>query len=170
MKPQVEHYNSQWPIMFEEEKYLLEQVFLDQAEEIFHFGSTSIPGMTAKPIIDIKVRMRNMPANAELLKLLVSLGYMHRETPGEPLEKYMRFDKGNPVVTHCLHLLLSTEPDHTKNMRDYLRTHPDDALLYSQLKWKILQQENVSMLQYRDEKSPFLAEIRKRADLWATKR
>ena len=81
----------------------------------------------------------------------------------------MRFDKGDPIVTHCLHLRLCTMHDHTKDihllsffilfvlfyifdkqiyMRDYLRAHPEDAMQYSQLKWRIVEQDNISMMQY----------------------
>jgi len=167
MKPQIENYNPIWPTLFEAEKVVLENVFSYQFEEIFHFGSTSVPGLAAKPIIDIKARMKAMPPSTGLLDALDTIGYKHRETSDEPEEKYMRFDKGDPIVTHCLHLLLCTESDHTKDMRDYLRVHLEDVLQYSQLKCKILEQEGITMRQYRDEKAPFLAELTKKSAVWA---
>jgi len=149
MKPEVVEYREEWPRLFEQEKAFLEGKFACVLSQIEHFGSTSIPGMWAKPIIDMQCVALPMPPSAETLAALSKfsskppptnlqipseellyfteeLGYAHRPTEDVDRAEYMRFDKGDPVVTHCLHLR-NTRAESAVSFRDYLRAHPEDV-------------------------------------------
>jgi len=174
MRPVVVPYDSNWPSLFEEERDRLSGELSGYCRDVSHFGSTSIPGMHAKPIIDIQMAVGAMP-NAEQQQALLRLGYVRRPVEGVDPALYQRFDRGDPVVTHCLHLRLD-KSDGTRNdawrqsvaMREYLRRHPADQQLYSETKLRILGdgEQNVTMLQYRQAKLQVLDEISTRAKQW----
>jgi len=165
MVPKVVPYDEQWPVMFEEEKKALKKIL--NTDKIEHFGSTSVPGIrAAKPIIDIKTEIQ-MPPSKEVLKSLESLGYEHRPTAGIPESDYMRFDKGSPIVTHCLHLQRTFEGDHALVVRDYLRSNKEMADKYAAAKLEFFETESdVTMIKYRDHKQDILTEINEKATVW----
>eukprot|EP01103_Thecamoeba_quadrilineata_P001645 TRINITY_DN1148_c0_g1_i1.p1 TRINITY_DN1148_c0_g1~~TRINITY_DN1148_c0_g1_i1.p1 ORF type:complete len:115 (-),score=11.91 TRINITY_DN1148_c0_g1_i1:247-591(-) len=78
MKPNVIPYDPQWPKLYEEEKKLLTEELSSICINIEHFGSTSVPGMKAKPIIDIQiaVKLEDMPLNQYILSKLKAFGYI----------------------------------------------------------------------------------------------
>src|SRR4051812_40296666 len=71
----IQEYNPEWPIKFESIKKFLEKVFKEKALRIEHTGSTSIPGMKAKPVIDIVVVVNDMEPFTEERKLMYEAGY-----------------------------------------------------------------------------------------------
>eukprot|EP01087_Luapelamoeba_hula_P010367 TRINITY_DN2744_c0_g1_i1.p1 TRINITY_DN2744_c0_g1~~TRINITY_DN2744_c0_g1_i1.p1 ORF type:complete len:249 (+),score=49.90 TRINITY_DN2744_c0_g1_i1:77-823(+) len=198
MVPCVVPYDPSWPRLFEEEKaFLIDSVFAsaDTKPLITHFGSTSVPSMVAKPIIDIQVLTDEMPPSHTTLHNLHAAGYRTRTVVDVPQDTYMRFDKGDPIVTHCLHLR------HTQRnadgwhsnlvLRAYLRTHPEEVQRYSNTKLSILQQPQlqppqqqqttsesgaegsedrkigVTMIEYRDQKQAVVCDLAQRAREWA---
>jgi GrpB-like predicted nucleotidyltransferase (UPF0157 family) len=66
MRPEIMPYDSQWAASFALEKELLCKIFGDHVLDVLHFGSTSVPGMRAKPIVDISVALKQMPPSDEV--------------------------------------------------------------------------------------------------------
>ncbi len=133
-------YNPKWPSMFTKEaKRLRATLDADLVLEIEHFGSTAIPGLSAKPIIDILVLVRSIEeAKFNAVRQLEQLGYIF--WADNPATDRMLFIKGMPPHglqrTHHVHLVDSTSDQWVKRLgfRDFLRAHPEEATRYEALK------------------------------------
>ncbi|QYJ88395.1 GrpB family protein [Shewanella halotolerans] len=134
---EVLDYQDHWPRVFEAEKALLQSVLGDGVITIEHIGSTSVPGLAAKPIIDILAEVERLDVldaldakNSELAKL----GYRARGEHGIAGRRY--FQKGAAQRSHHLHVFQSGSTQLTchRAFRDYLIAHPDKAREYAELK------------------------------------
>jgi GrpB-like predicted nucleotidyltransferase (UPF0157 family) len=133
-KIKVVPYDSRWPEMFESEKKLLEPMFV----EIHHIGSTSVPGLMAKPKIDIIAMAED---RNETRKNLEGVGYIYKGEWNIPLQD--GFTKRGKINVN-LHVFF--EPNHPEielnlKFRDYLRTHPNIRDEYAAVKREILKDE-----------------------------
>ena len=122
-----------WTKLFTEEKDRLEEVIGDQVVDIQHIGSTSIPGMPAKPILDIGIAVVDFAEAKACIGPIEGLGYQYRGEHGIPRRHY--FVKGSPR-THHLHMLAVTSQEWKSHLvfRSYMTAHPDAAQEYADLK------------------------------------
>jgi GrpB-like predicted nucleotidyltransferase (UPF0157 family) len=131
----IEAYDPNWPPRFEKERKQLEQAIGDQLSGgIHHVGSTAVPGLDAKPIIDILVGVKDLPGSRACFGDLQRLGYAY--APYRPDEMHW-FCKPHPSRrTHHLHLVPTDSPRFREELafRDHLRSHPDAAAEYTALK------------------------------------
>lgn len=154
-------YQSGWVEIYEQEADTLRKTLGDKALRIEHIGSTSIPGMVAKPVIDIMVAVHSLPQAEELIPLLEALGYSYR-TPDTVLERMFFAKESSPEVrTHHLNL---TELDSGfwKNQlafRDYLRTHDQIALEYVELKLDLAARYAVTKVLDPEGKTAFVTRV-----------
>ncbi len=138
-------YNPQWPEQFRAEAIRIEASLGDSVVVIEHFGSTAIPGLSAKPIIDLLVAVRSLTeARTRAVPALEALGYAY--WPTDPAPDRMFFVKGlvPGPRTHHVHVVdLSVSHDPRLGeftfadrllFRDYLRAHPEEAKCYAALK------------------------------------
>jgi len=163
-KIEIVDYDPRWPTMFAEEASLLRQALdADLLIGVEHFGSTAIPGMAAKPIVDILIAVRSLAeARANVIEPLQRLGYVF--WADNPKTDRMFFVKGMPPYgarrTHHVHI---TEPtgEQWLNLafRDYLRAHPDEAQRYDHLKRHLAVVHHADREAYTDAKSVFVEEI-----------
>jgi len=132
-------YDPQWPAQYEEERIRISQALGDMIAGIEHFGSTAIPGLAAKPTIDILVCVEPLQPAEVYVKLLDSLGYVLQVFPGEAPD-HVLLQKGHQR-THHLHIVPQGSYEHWRHLafRDYLRTHPDTAHAYAELKIRLAQ-------------------------------
>ncbi|MEO8458093.1 MAG: GrpB family protein [Chloroflexota bacterium] len=142
-------WNDAWPATFEAERVLLQDAIGEWAIAIEHVGSTSIPGIAAKPIIDICIAVASTDAQLKCVTPLVELGYDCLGEFGIPGRIYFRKLTDNPLPgqasgsnigrTHQLHMFLAGHPEFEQHtiFRDYLRAHPDARDEYEQLKRKL---------------------------------
>ena len=95
--------------------------------EIEHVGSTSVPGASAKPIIDIDVVVPSKDYLAQAIELLARMGYRHQGDLG--IKGREAFESPVGLPAHHLYLVVSGNREHTRHIlfRDYLRKHPDEA-------------------------------------------
>src|SRR5262245_23084877 len=134
-EPQIVPYDSDWPLAFEAEALRIREALGSLALRIDHNGSTSIPGLAAKPIIDIQVSvdsLRPIEAYAERLR---TIGYLHVPHADDSFCPFFHRPSQWPH-THHIHIVKagSTEERRTLAFRDYLRDHSDVARQYAQLK------------------------------------
>jgi GrpB-like predicted nucleotidyltransferase (UPF0157 family) len=142
---EIVDYDASWPGLFEQERAVLEQVLPpDQILAIAHAGSTSIPGLAAKPIIDIFIAVPSIEvARATLMAPIKTIGYVYWAE--NPDKSRMFFVKGMPPYgeqrTHHIHIMepVSGTWQRVLAFRDYLRAHPDEAERYLQLKRDLAQ-------------------------------
>lgn len=131
---QIVPYNPRWPALFEHEAALLRQTLDEVAVGIHHIGSTSVPGLVAKPIIDILLEVTQLDALDALTPAMQAIGYEARGEFGLPGRRY--FPKGGIDRTHQVHAYATGNASLARHLafRDYLRAHPDTAQEYGELK------------------------------------
>jgi GrpB-like predicted nucleotidyltransferase (UPF0157 family) len=134
----IEAYDPAWPAQFQSERMALEQALGDQVTGgIHHVGSTAVPGLDAKPIIDILVGVEDLPGSRACFGDLRRLGYLY--APYRPDEMHW-FCKPHPSRrTHHLHLVPTNSPRFRDELafRDHLRSHPRVASEYAALKRRL---------------------------------
>jgi GrpB-like predicted nucleotidyltransferase (UPF0157 family) len=157
-------YHEEWSHLFEVEKKQLQGAIGEYVLDIQHVGSTSIPGIPAKPIIDIGIAVSNFEEAAICIAPLEQLGYVYRGENGVPRRHYFR--KGNPR-THHLHMNEVTSRDWENQIlfRDYLRQHPEAAQEYAALKTRLARQYERDRERYLFEKALFIEEVLRLARL-----
>ncbi len=150
-----------WASLFEEEKARIETAVGPHILDIQHVGSTAIPGIPAKPIIDIGVAVRDFEEAAVCIAPIVQLGYTYRGENGIPRRHYFR--KGDDIQprTHHIHINEIDGPDwkNQVDFRDYLRQHPETAAQYAQLKTSLAQRHPTDRLAYLYGKAAFIENV-----------
>lgn len=129
-------YNKQWPALYELERERIVAVLADEIVSVNHIGSTSIPGMSAKPIIDILLEVKDISKIDDYNDKLIELGYEPRGELGIPGRRYFSREEPKDVRTHHIHSFQSGNIGLERHLafRDYMIAHPDDAKIYSELK------------------------------------
>jgi GrpB-like predicted nucleotidyltransferase (UPF0157 family) len=155
-------YDPTWPSSFESESELLAGVFGADLIDIQHIGSTSIPGLRAKPIIDLLAAVESFAPVEQYVRLLTPLGYHHHPHPDE--DERIFFWKGVPR-THHLHVVEYATWEHQRHIifRDYLRAHPEIAQWYEQIKRELWIAFRGNRPAYTKGKTAFIKTIMARA-------
>lgn len=162
----VEPYNPNWPKMFLEEKARILPFIENHILAIEHTGSTSVPGLGAKPIIDICVGTATIEDVDACIKPLIQAGYEWREkTVVEiPARKFL---KRYTDVNTGFHIHVSTvDSDFWKEhiwFRNYLRKYPSEAETYWNLKNQLANEFRNDRKAYLDGKNELIQEILKKA-------
>jgi GrpB-like predicted nucleotidyltransferase (UPF0157 family) len=166
----IEHYDPEWIAKFGDVKKMLEDVFGSKALSIEHVGSTSIPGMKAKPIIDALVIVEKMEPFITEKGLMVQKGYEWGENYIAP-DTLIFYKTDGDRKTENIHVCVKGSFKATQFivMRDYLRSHPDKAKEYSDIKEKLKKQFPDDYPAYRAGKHDLLEEIEKLARVWKLK-
>lgn len=161
---QLVPYDPAWPRLFDEERMLLESAlgpWLDGPVE--HIGSTAIPGLTAKPVLDIMAGVRDLPSSLDARAAVAPLGYMYYPYRSDVMHW---FCKPSPIRrTHHLHLV----PVHGRLwldrllFRDYLRSSATAAAEYAVLKIALADQHRLDREAYTEAKGAFVQSILVRA-------
>ena len=157
----VVDYDPNWPKEFELEKQRLLETFGDKILAIEHIGSTSIPGLVAKPIIDIVVAVKSFDDLPEFIDELQKLSYKY--IPERTFNDRKFFPKGSQENrTHHLNLVLQDDTEQwTKPIafRDYMRTHEAERNEYRKLKTTLAQQYANDRATYTKLKDDFFQSI-----------
>jgi GrpB-like predicted nucleotidyltransferase (UPF0157 family) len=162
----IENYNPQWPALFEQEAKVLTKTLNNQnVIAIEHFGSTAIPGLRAKPIIDIMVLVTSLEEAKKDIPQIESLGYAY--WADNPKKDRLFFVKGLPPYgprTHHIHIAeIGTELHERLLFRDYLREHPEAAQEYSHLKDTVAKQYKEDREAYTEAKTHFVQAVTDKA-------
>ncbi|GGA80319.1 GrpB family protein [Ornithinibacillus halotolerans] len=165
-KVEVHPYNENWPHLFAEEAKKLKHIFGDEVIVIHHIGSTSVPGLKAKPIIDIMPVVRNIDEVDKFNHEMEAIGYEPKGENGIPKRRYFR--KGGDMRTHHVHIFQVGSDDIDRHIafRDYLRMHETDKQRYGDLKEKLSQQFPLDMESYINGKDQLVKEIEEKALVW----
>lgn len=132
----IASYDPAWPALFEAEAARIRESFGLHAKRIEHVGSTAVPGLAAKPVIDIQVSVDSLASRELFEGLLKQLGYAH--FPLDEFDLVYPFFKrpSNWPSTHHVHLCVSGSDQECTHIafRDYLRCNPTAAAAYAELK------------------------------------
>ena len=165
---EIVEYDPRWPILFDEEAKRLRAI-LDPSliVGLEHFGSTAIPGLSAKPIIDILIAVRSLAeAQASFVEALRNLDYVY--WADNPKKDRMFFVRGMmPFGSGRTHHVHVTEPDgemwHRLAFRDYLRAHPQEAGIYERLKRQLAAEHRTDREAYTEAKSAYVEAVMRKA-------
>jgi GrpB-like predicted nucleotidyltransferase (UPF0157 family) len=162
-------YNEAWPSAFQSEAELIRSALGPLARRVEHVGSTSIPGISAKPVIDIQVSVPTLEPLSTYVQSLFTLCYTHFALGDFDLT-YPFFQKpGTWPSTHHVHLCVEGSDLERKHIafRDYLRSHAEVAAEYVALKYKLAAENHGTTLESRERyslsKSDFVAAVLKMA-------
>ncbi len=157
-------YTAEWGRIFERDRASLQAALGDRVLDIQHVGSTSIPGIVAKPIIDIGIAIRNFEQAVVCIEPIEGLGYEYRGENGIPRRHF--FVKGDPR-THHVHVNEVDGRDWENQVffRDYLIQHPGMAQEYAALKLELAQRFPMDRLAYLDGKAAFIERVLRLARL-----
>lgn len=140
----------------------------DNLVNIYHIGSTSIATIYAKPIIDILIEVKDLTKVDEQNHAIASLGYIGMGEHGIVGRRFFRKDNSEGIRTHHIHIFQTESPQIDRHLafRDYLRSHPETALEYSELKQRLAQKYPHDIESYMDGKAEFISQIDKKAAQW----
>ena len=155
-------HDARWADLYREEELRLREALTGVLVDIQHYGSTSIPGIHAKPILDILAGVRRRDDVLERVQQLKALGYDF--VPGAGVPGHHVFGKAQPR-THLLHVVEHGGRNWTENLwfRDRLRADPALAAEYDALKQRLAQAHAENRARYTAEKSAFIQRIRQQA-------
>ncbi len=155
-------YDPAWPLRFEEERARIAEALGSRAPVIEHIGSTAVPGLAAKPVIDVLLGLRSYPLDEAGVRALESLGYEYRGEFGIPGRQFFR--KGEPRSHHVHAVELGSDlwVSHLA-FRDRLRDHPEEAARYASLKRELVSRYRNERGRYTEAKAPFIEELLQRA-------
>lgn len=163
---EMSEYRDHWVEMFEAEKARIKAAFGDFADRVDHVGSTSIPGMKAKPIIDIQISVRNLHPMEGYKEVMRRLGYIHLSDspPGDHIYPLFHMPATWPH-THHVHFCELGGDEEWRHLayRDRLRADPEARAAYSKLKTRLADATDLSdpdaLDRYADGKSEFVEAI-----------
>jgi GrpB-like predicted nucleotidyltransferase (UPF0157 family) len=160
-------YDPDWPAQFRAEATQIAAIFGPELLSIHHIGSTAIPGLNAKPIIDIMPIVRDIEKVDLFNPAMIQLGYEPKGENDIPGRRY--FVKGSDAHrTHHVHIyaLDNAEVKRHLDFRDYLIVHPEEAEYYGSLKAELARQFPHDIFGYMAGKDGFIREIILKAQQW----
>jgi GrpB-like predicted nucleotidyltransferase (UPF0157 family) len=151
-------HNAGWARVYEAERARIEAAIGPHILEIQHVGSTSIPDIAAKPIIDIAVGVEDFEAARVCIAPLEAIGYTYRGENGIPGRHY--FTRGDPTLYHThMHETTSRAYGNLVLFRDYLLAHPEEARAYLELKQRLAEEYRHDRYAYTEGKAAFIERI-----------
>jgi GrpB-like predicted nucleotidyltransferase (UPF0157 family) len=155
-------YNPQWPTKFQQHAERIACALGGAALQIEHHGSTSVPGLAAKPIIDMLFVVKDSSDEAAYLPHLESAGYVLRVREPDWHEHRMLRTPEKDVHLHVFSADCSEIERHLI-FRDHLREHSSDRALYEETKRRLASQDWPSMNDYAEAKTEVITQIMARA-------
>jgi len=153
-------YSAEWPDLFELEAKRIKSIGGGIIAVVEHIGSTAIPGMPAKPIIDIMPGLDSCEDGVKTIEPLQQLGYEYFGENGIPGRFYfgLRYEQRSVIHVHIYEI--GTENwDRHLIFRDFLRTHPMVAMQYAELKKELAVRYRNNRKAYTDGKGEFINSI-----------
>lgn len=164
---EIAEYDALWPRLFQDRGERLRRALGAVALRIDHIGSTSVPGLAAKPIIDVEISVAAFDPLDGFREPLEALGYVFRADNIERTKRYFREAPG----TRREHLHVRTAGSWGEQFallfRDYLRTHPDETEQYASLKRDLAERYRDDRHGYTEAKGPFIWSVMRRATGWS---
>jgi GrpB-like predicted nucleotidyltransferase (UPF0157 family) len=163
-------YDPRWPQMFREEKQRIEAAIGRWLAGVEHVGSTSVPGLAAKPIIDIMPALRSLEDTPHIIGPMRRLGYQYFPEYEDdlPERRYFRRPAGQEFRgggTHHVHVVEATSGFWRRHIafRDHLRAHPEAAAEYAALKRDLAARFGADREGYTEAKTDFIRGIETKA-------
>ncbi|MBL0389326.1 GNAT family N-acetyltransferase [Tumebacillus sp. ITR2] len=162
-KVEIVEYDPAWAALYELERDALVNALGEDIAAIEHIGSTAVPGLGAKPILDIQIGLREMVPAIVFEERLQRMGYRHHPTADDPTRRHF-FVKGMPR-THHLHIVPADSWDWERHVlfRDLLREQPETRTEYEELKQHLAMRFGQDRGAYTEGKTAFIEGIIEKA-------
>ena len=160
----VLNYDPEWPLKYERERKAIAEILDGNGISIYHIGSTSVPGLAAKPIIDMMAVVRSLEKVDDARGKFSELGYEYLGEFGIAGRRYFR--KGGDERTHQIHIFQADDWNNIGRhlaFRDYMRAHEKERAEYAKIKTALAQRFPYDIDGYCDGKDAFVREMEKRA-------
>lgn len=157
-----------WADDFAREASTVRDALSDLPITLHHIGSTSIPGIVAKPVLDMLAEVPALDALDARADRLAPLGYRALGEHGIPNRRYFQKDSADGTRTHQLHAFVVGSPEARRHLdfRDFLRAFPEDAAAYAALKVALAARYGRDMRGYSEAKTAFIRAVERRAAEW----
>jgi GrpB-like predicted nucleotidyltransferase (UPF0157 family) len=164
----VKPWNPRWASHYNGEAERLRRIFGPVLVSVEHIGSTSVPGLAAKPIIDILVTATSLEEVERLTPMIEREGYASKGEQGVPGRRYFR--KGSNLRhTHHVHVYRHGDSRYQAELlfRDFLRAHPERAREYQELKQRLAILFRRDPGAYTEGKTDFIKQVLAEAAAWS---
>jgi GrpB-like predicted nucleotidyltransferase (UPF0157 family) len=163
----IVYYDPAWPALFDTLRAPIAAALGDLAVTIHHVGSTAVPGLAAKPVIDLDAVNRAEADLPAAIGQLARLGYVYEGDKGIPGRA--AFTWPQRAVRHHLYVCALGGAEYRRHLlfRDYLRAHPDTAAAYGALKRELAARYRSQRDAYSEAKGPFVRAAMAGAEEWA---
>jgi GrpB-like predicted nucleotidyltransferase (UPF0157 family) len=161
-------HSATWAIAFQREASAILDALADVPIDLHHVGSTAIPGIVAKPVIDMLAVAPTIEVLDEHADRISALGYEALGEFGIAGRRYFRKNAPDGTRTHQLHAFAVDSPEIQRHLdfRDYLRAFPAEADAYAVLKQGLAARCGDDMRAYSDGKTDFIRAVERRAAAW----
>lgn len=158
-------YDPKWPDAFAAEKARIEAALAGQEALIEHVGSTAVPGLSAKPIIDILIGVPDLDVADRCVAPLVALGYEYFPEHEATMPERRYLDRIGEPLSYHLHMVAAGGEFWQRHLafRDYLRAHPEVADQYDRLKRDLAERYRDDREAYTNAKTDFIRSVEERA-------
>ena len=168
MRVQVVAHDPTWKDAFEAEATQIAQALGDVVVSVHHIGSTAIPGIAAKPIIDILLEVDDLVRLDNGTSAIERLGYEAMGEFGISGRRYFRKNDASGIRTHQVHAFQAGSGEGERHLafRDYLIAHPVEAREYGALKQRLAKDHPDDIDAYMDGKDSYIKERERKAIAW----
>jgi len=163
----IDEWSLDWVAQFQSRAAAIRTALGAGALRIDHIGSTSVPGLAAKPIIDIQVSVSGFEDMARFTIPMATIGYVWRKDNPILTRRYFRERPGDRRTHIHLRRSGSWNEQWTLLFRDYMRSHPEEHEPYAALKRQLAERFQTDTMGYTEAKGDHLWSVIRRADLWA---
>ena len=160
-------HNPEWTQLADEEAQLILEHISVPIIGVYHIGSTSIPGIKAKPILDFVIEVKNLDEIIQSIESFEELGYCSKGEYGIPGRQFFTKDT-HGERSHHLHIFQKGHPDIERHLvfRDFLRSNPEAAREYELIKEKLAKRFPKQSSDYTEAKSDFILSMDEVARYW----
>jgi GrpB-like predicted nucleotidyltransferase (UPF0157 family) len=155
----VSDYDAEWPVLFRQIAEPVRRALGEIVASVEHVGSTAVPGLAAKPVIDVDVVVRSAEDVPAAIERLRKLGYVYQGDKGIHGRDAFMWPPDAP--RHHLYVVVEGSKPHVDHVRfrDYLRNHPQVAREYAELKRALADQHKTDRASYTEAKAEFISRV-----------
>jgi GrpB-like predicted nucleotidyltransferase (UPF0157 family) len=166
----LEPHNPDWAGMAKAEAGRLKAALGETLVTVHHIGSTAVPGIAAKPVVDLMPTVTSLAALEARRASIEALGYLWRGEFGIPERRYCVLERDGKRVFHT-HFFVDGHANVARQLlfRDYLRAHREEALAYETIKREAAAAHPWDSMAYNDHKSAWILACQERAEAWASR-
>jgi GrpB-like predicted nucleotidyltransferase (UPF0157 family) len=160
----IVEYDPAWPGRAEAELRRIQEALGEVAVRVDHIGSTAVPGLAAKPILDLQIAVDALEPPERYVEPLTRIGYLFVPAPNSPDHHFFARPPERPR-THHVHVFEAGSERELRHLavRDFLRAHPDEAERYAALKREVAARHPQDRLAYIDGKEVYMTGLEERA-------